>query len=92
MFERMKKEKEEGRGKEGFTTKPSSTVPGEKNTPSPDPVQERLKEAALMRSKIVILSEKLKRLNSYSSFLNVVTLMFLTCHLVHLGQQLNMVC
>lgn len=103
MFEKMK-EKEDGRAKEGFNTRPSSTVAdsvpdsairgtnGEKSTTSPDPGQERLKEAAAMRSQIIVQSEKLKRLNSYSSFLNVVTLMFLTSHLVHLGHLLNTVC
>ncbi|KAL2467595.1 Late embryogenesis abundant protein (LEA) family protein [Forsythia ovata] len=104
MFEIMKKEKEEGRAKDGFTTKPSSTVVdsvadsaiggtnGGKITLPRDAAQERLKEGAAARSQMIKLTETLKRLNSYSSFLNVVTLMFLTCHLVYLGHKLNTVC
>ncbi|KAL2503425.1 late [Abeliophyllum distichum] len=104
MFEIMKKEKEEGRAEDGFTTKTSSTVVdsvadsairgtnGGKITLPRDAAQERLKEGAAARSQMIKLSETLKRLNSYSSFLNVVTLMFLTCHLVYLGHKLNMVC
>ncbi|KAL2467501.1 Late embryogenesis abundant protein (LEA) family protein [Forsythia ovata] len=104
MFEIMKKEKEEGRAKDGCTTKPSSTVVdsvadsaiggtnGGKIPHLRDAAQERLKEGAAARSQMIKLTETLKRLNSYSSFLNVVTLMFLTCHLVYLGHKLNTVC
>nr|GLL40426.1 uncharacterized protein LOC109179353 [Ipomoea trifida] len=50
--------------------------------------RERAEEAAEM----VRLSRKLKKLNSYSSFLNVVTLMSLTLYLADLGQRLHVAC
>ncbi|KZV57099.1 hypothetical protein F511_05973 [Dorcoceras hygrometricum] len=94
MFERMKMEKEEGRGKESVDTE-------EPSGPAVDPTIETLvargatsstadekqKEAEMAR-----MSEVLRRLNSYSSFLNVLTLMSLTCHLVYLGQRLHIQC
>ncbi|XP_031097161.1 uncharacterized protein LOC116001422 [Ipomoea triloba] len=57
--ERMKMEKEEGRG---------------------------------MSAGMMKLSKRLKKLNSQSSFLNVVTLMAMTLHLAHIAQRLHYVC
>ncbi|CAL9240372.1 unnamed protein product [Arabidopsis halleri] len=66
MFERMKAEKEEGRG-------------------------ERTSEQELRR-KLEQLSERLSKLNTYSSWLNILTLMSLTWHFVYLGQRLGTAC
>lgn len=66
MFERMKKEKEEGsKQKEGSRVEVGRD------------------------GETVGLSGTLQRLNSYSSFLNVMTLMSLTWHLVHLSKLLH---
>ncbi|KAL2538903.1 Late embryogenesis abundant protein (LEA) family protein [Forsythia ovata] len=53
--------------------------------------RERTEEEAV-KAQMFTLSEMLKRLNSYSSLLNVLTLMSLTWHLVNLGQRLNSAC
>uniref|UniRef100_A0A7N0VN18 TMEM205-like domain-containing protein n=1 Tax=Kalanchoe fedtschenkoi TaxID=63787 RepID=A0A7N0VN18_KALFE len=87
MFERMKEEKEEGRGRDPYlvpestrTTEPDVTVAGQQDKPVPnDKSQDR----------IFILSQKLKKLNSHSSLVNVVSLMSLTWHLVYLSQRVN---
>ncbi|GFP81387.1 transmembrane protein 205 [Phtheirospermum japonicum] len=102
MFERMKREKEEGRGKEGhvITSEASgraedlaAEIAGGVSTAEIggrlEKQQEEIAAAAKAKSEMVRLSEKLQKLNSYSSFLNVLTLMSLTWHLVHLGQRLN---
>ncbi|KAJ0232011.1 Uncharacterized protein HA466_0294850 [Hirschfeldia incana] len=68
MFERMKAEKEEGRGG------------GERNSE-----QE-------VRMKLEKLSERLSKLNTYSSWLNIMMLMSLTWHFVYLGQRLGAAC
>ena len=54
-------------------------------------IEERPEDAAY-RAELVRLSQKLKNLNSVSSFLNVLTLMALTWHLVHLGHSPHSVC
>nr|GMD53057.1 Embryonic protein like [Ipomoea batatas] len=54
--------------------------------------RERAEEAAGKSSEMVRLSRKLKNLNSYSSFLNVVTLMSLTLYLADIGQRLHVAC
>ncbi|CAN8239452.1 unnamed protein product [Cochlearia groenlandica] len=66
MFERMKAEKEEGRG-------------GER------------KSEQEVRLKLEKLSERLSKLNTYSSWLNILTLMSLTWYFVYLGQRLGVV-
>ncbi|KAL0432121.1 UNVERIFIED_CONTAM: Transmembrane protein [Sesamum latifolium] len=112
MFERMKKEKEEGRGraKEGQATGPSArvvesttetaagrgpVVGGGGATTTEEATQEKLDDAVAkpeMPTKSSEILLCLRRLNSYSSLLNVVTLMSLTGHLVCLGQRLHTVC
>ncbi|KAG5409863.1 hypothetical protein BRARA_B01997 [Brassica rapa] len=67
MFERMKAEKEEGRG------------------------GERTSEQEVRR-KLEKLSERLSKLNTYSSWLNIMMLMSLTWHFVYLGQRLGAAC
>ncbi|KAL3621476.1 hypothetical protein CASFOL_036388 [Castilleja foliolosa] len=82
MFERMKKEKEEDH------------VATEQEEASKEKKEEtRTATEAEAKPRIVRTREILKRrLNSNSSLLNIVTLMPLTWHLVHLAQNLNAVC
>ncbi|KAL3641835.1 hypothetical protein CASFOL_012650 [Castilleja foliolosa] len=82
MFERMKKEKEEGH----VVTEPEEA--------SKEKKEETTAAAAVeAKPRIVRTREILKRrLNSNSSLLNIVTLVPLTWHLVHLAQNLNAVC
>ncbi|ESQ27993.1 hypothetical protein EUTSA_v10018523mg [Eutrema salsugineum] len=68
MFERMKAEKEEGKG-------------GGERTSEQE-----------VRRKLEKLSERLSKLNTYSSWLNILTLMSLTWHFVYLGQRLGAAC
>ncbi|KAL9173468.1 hypothetical protein ABFS82_03G116700 [Erythranthe guttata] len=92
MLERMKKEKEEGTVKEGQ----ASGLPSGRVVDSTAETVGRVSsteksEEAVAKSQIIRLSQMLQRLNSYSSLLNVFTLMSLTWHLVHLGQRLHIV-
>ncbi|KAL3638713.1 hypothetical protein CASFOL_016620 [Castilleja foliolosa] len=98
MLERMKKEKEEGRGKEGHVTEdsgPATEIAGRGGLSTAEvggrleKQQEEKAAAVKAKSEMVRLSEKLQKLNSYSSFLNVSTLMSLTWHLVQLGQRVH---
>ncbi|CAI9114916.1 OLC1v1015739C1 [Oldenlandia corymbosa var. corymbosa] len=108
MFERMRLEKEEGRGMETKQPEPSmrnvdsviepsgrrtSAMTGAVMTTTNlgEKTSEEANDAAAAhaKSEMVRLSEALKKLNSYSSFLNVLTLMALTWHLVYLGQMLH---
>ncbi|XVF73987.1 hypothetical protein PTKIN_Ptkin13bG0025800 [Pterospermum kingtungense] len=88
MFERMKMEKEEGRGRDDLVAEPpsvtNSAATKTKETPSP--------EQEVVMNRIARLNERLKKLNTKSSLLNVLTLMALTWHLVYLGQRLNFNC
>ncbi|RDX68713.1 Transmembrane protein, partial [Mucuna pruriens] len=69
MFERIKIEKEEGRGREDMTM-------------SGDPkVASTTTDHDAVRSRIIKLNDKLKKFNSYSSLLNILNLMSLTWHL-----------
>lgn len=47
-------------------------------------------DAEMAKSKVVRLNKRLKQLNSYSSLCNVLSLMALTWHLVHLARRLQM--
>ncbi|XVF30090.1 hypothetical protein REPUB_Repub16aG0026900 [Reevesia pubescens] len=99
MFERMKMEKEEGRGRDDFVAEGSKVTepPGvtdsaatkTRKAPSPAPT---CSEQEVVKSRIATLNERLKKLNTNSSFLNVLTLMALTWHLVYLGQRLSFNC
>ncbi|XP_047063131.1 uncharacterized protein LOC124670700 [Lolium rigidum] len=117
MFERMKVEKEEGRGRDmadiidppavtvataattTTTTTPTAagaripvdgtaTVRAAKTTTTKSPVT--APDAEMAKSKVVSLSKRLKQLNGYSSLCNVLSLMALTWHLVHLARRLQM--
>lgn len=104
MFERMKLEKEEGRGREVITAersrteehqhtadpKESTTTAGTATTAAASPA--RGVEQDAFRSKIIKLNEKLKKLNSYSSILNILNLMSLTWHLVYLAEHGHCIC
>ncbi|KAL5843450.1 hypothetical protein ACOSQ4_009408 [Xanthoceras sorbifolium] len=110
MFERMKVEKEEGRGREGRVSETNRAAETGTTTTTTDPVVEtttatttttttttatRLQhypEQEVVRSKLTRLSERLKKLNTYSSILNILTLMSLSWHLVYIGQRLHVVC
>ncbi|GKV35213.1 hypothetical protein SLEP1_g43515 [Rubroshorea leprosula] len=91
MFERMRLEKEEGRGRESSASEPKRVV--EKphataktaTTEAPSPAVAASAEQEALRSRMAELRERLKRLNTNSSFLNVLALMALTWHLVYLG-------
>lgn len=121
MFERMKIEKEEGRGRDegrridGIleTTRvleplsaaatrvleplsaADGVATGAANTTSTTATEAVLhspgrQHQADTNSQVIRLSERLKQLNSYSSGLNIFTLMFLTWHLVYLGQRVQL--
>lgn len=84
MFERIKIEKEEGRGREDMSGERSRTEhPREASTTA---------DQDAVRSRIIKLNDKLKNLNSYSSLLNILNLMSLTWHLVYLAQRLHHTC
>lgn len=83
MVERMKKEKEEGSGQAVETSRKAGESTAETAGRVP------ASEEAAARSQIIQLSQTLEKLNSYSSFLNALTLVSLTWHLVHLGQRLH---
>ncbi|XP_009599457.1 uncharacterized protein LOC107807812 [Nicotiana tabacum] len=98
MFERLKLEKEEGRGRDIFNVEPSSRgvdsvldptctkITSQTTTTTSKPAEKSPEVEAVVKPQVVRLSQKLKKLNSYSSFLNVLTLMALSHHLVHLTQ------
>ncbi|GAB4861457.1 hypothetical protein Ancab_036659 [Ancistrocladus abbreviatus] len=98
MFERMKLEKEEGGGRESFTlpTRYVNTLftdtAGRGTTSTPATTHPSLPSAGELherKSKMEKMNDKLKKLNSYSSSLNIMTLMGLSCHLLYLSQGLN---
>ncbi|XP_059630945.1 uncharacterized protein LOC132273867 [Cornus florida] len=92
MFEKLKIEKEEGRGREGDSVaEPSSkvTAPGTDHAAPSVTGATTTTSSASKAERLERLNERLKKLNAYSSFLNIVTLMALTWHLVYLGQRLQ---
>ncbi|CAH9112952.1 unnamed protein product [Cuscuta europaea] len=93
MFERMKMEKEEGRGKEGHVDRlaESDSNPAGALTAAASKKQQERAEG-VTKQDIIRMSKRLKRLNSYSSFLNVATLMSLTLYLASLGHRLHTPC
>ncbi|KAM3375062.1 hypothetical protein P3S68_013776 [Capsicum galapagoense] len=91
MFERLKLEKEEGRGIHISNSEQSSrgveSILDPTRTKTTSQTTTTTKQAEMspeQSAQSVKLSQKLNKLNSYSSFLNVLTLMALTHHLVHL--------
>ncbi|KAK1422180.1 hypothetical protein QVD17_25124 [Tagetes erecta] len=91
MYERMKNEKEEGKGvgvvvstNDGIADGASSVDGGGGTT-----VVRSAPSVVVESQDVLRLNEKLKRLNLYTSTLNMLTLMVLTWHLVYLGQRLQ---
>ncbi|KAL6297342.1 hypothetical protein ACE6H2_005484 [Prunus campanulata] len=94
MFERMKMEKEEGRERVNVSTRVSREAEQQPITAEVEPtttvasqVTERRAQADTDR--LNEMRERLKKLNSYSSLLNVMSLMSLSWHLVYLAQRLH---
>lgn len=92
----MKMEKEEGRGRDmsDVAAEPVGLTSRDASTTAPAEAYATAKSAAAgdldpTKSRVVQLNKQLKALNSYSSFLNVLTLMGLTWHLVHLSRSLT---
>jgi len=88
MYERMKIEKEEGRGiasvaKDGVTDNHGNTVVTSTTVARPQA------NVGAEGQDVLKLNEKLKRLNTYSSALNVSTLVVLTWHMAYMGQRLQ---
>ncbi|KAL6311254.1 hypothetical protein AAG906_035763 [Vitis piasezkii] len=90
MFERIRVENEERKGQESSRVEPGKE--GEPTTGASDPqVMGRLDQETV-NNQILGLNEMLKKLNAYSSFLNILTLMVLKLHLVYLAHRLYMTC
>ena len=90
MFERIRVENEERKGQESSRVEPGKE--GEPTTGASDPqVMGRLDQETV-NNQILELNEMLKKLNAYSSFLNILTLMVLKLHLVYVAHRLYMTC
>lgn len=97
MFQRFKLEKEEGKGRDitnmGIDSVRVATVTATTTAATAAPTAKMATAAEeAFKKKLGSLSRRLKKLNTYSSFLNVLTLMGLTWHLVYLGQIQKMTC
>ncbi|XP_010912527.1 uncharacterized protein [Elaeis guineensis] len=103
MFERMKVEKEEGRGREmaDVLVEPASTTTtATTTTAATTPTSTAFGVARstvavdqeVVKGRMAKLNERLKVLNNYSSFINVLSLMGLTWHLVHLAHRVRTSC
>uniref|UniRef100_A0A0E0H121 TMEM205-like domain-containing protein n=2 Tax=Oryza TaxID=4527 RepID=A0A0E0H121_ORYNI len=111
MFERMKVEKEEGRGRDmadivdpptvtvaAGNTATTTTVPtaaarkpaGNNNMAAKSAAAAAPVDEQTSKSRVATLNQRLKKLNGYSSLCNVLCLMALTWHLVHLARRLQM--
>ncbi|XP_068322857.1 uncharacterized protein [Pyrus communis] len=104
MFERMKIEKEEGRGRERVHVdarisreagqqQQRTTTEGEPSITTLPQLSRR--EQQVVEPDIERLNEmreRLKKLNTYSSFLNIASLMALSWHLLYLAQHLPSSC
>ncbi|KAI3917883.1 hypothetical protein MKW98_000117 [Papaver atlanticum] len=104
MLEKMKWEKEEGRGLHGPTetharteSRRARTAVGEEVTE--ELVTERSHEEEVERkareranNEIEQLNQRLKKLNRYSAFFNILTIMALTWHICYLAQCLYVSC
>ncbi|XP_015867416.3 uncharacterized protein LOC107404927 [Ziziphus jujuba] len=104
MFEKMRLEKEEGRGKQELTADPPGGATTEhRPVNGPSPLTTNGKDASApsasslpgvdpeVRNRVMKLNNRLKKLNTCSSILNILTLMALSCHLVHLGRRVMLV-
>lgn len=91
MFERLKLEKEEGRGSVGIeprTDAERQPLTDEPSTTTPSQVPERREHRAVQPQvdRLNKTNQRLKRLNSYSSILNIFSLIALSWHLVYLAK------
>lgn len=97
MFERMKVEKEEGRGIDMADATTAEPGPATSKKPSTSRAPATTMKVAGdeqqgAKSELVQLNGKLRRLNTFSSFLNILALMSLSWHLVHLARQMQHKC
>ena len=88
MFERMRVENEERKGQKG--SRIESDREGEPTTAASDPQILGRLDKEMVNDQILKLNQRLKKLNTYSSFLNILTLMALKVHLVYLAHRLHM--
>ncbi|AAF18519.1 hypothetical protein AtNW77_Chr1g0025431 [Arabidopsis thaliana] len=89
MFELIKAEKEDGRGFDTSDQSQSSESAG--RTRGKKKVTEKTDED-VVKQRLTKLSERMRKLNAYSSRLNLLTLMSLTWHFVYLGYRLSLTC
>ncbi|CAN1171897.1 Transmembrane protein 205 [Linum perenne] len=87
MFERLRMEKEEGRGREQETQRHQLADAGPAAAGAELAEDDSTEEEA--KTKMAELNGRVKKLNLYSSYLNIGSLMSLTWHLVHLGHNLH---
>lgn len=96
MFERMSVENEERKvqrvsrveGDQPPATAATTTITGTEDASDPR-VMGRLDQER-KNDRILELNQRLKKLNTYSSFLNILTLMLLKIHLIYLAQRLHL--
>ncbi|KAL0908274.1 hypothetical protein M5K25_022762 [Dendrobium thyrsiflorum] len=95
MFERMKLEKEDAKGRDIADSGVEPAVMGPRATPvgleQTTKVSETM-EVETVKSRMSRANKTLRRLNTCSSFLNVLSLMALSWHLVYLAQRLELSC
>ncbi|KAK6937995.1 protein of unknown function DUF4149 [Dillenia turbinata] len=91
MFERIKVEKEEGRGRGSVEIADFEPITETSAPPrlSAQPVMPERLEHQRIGQRVANLNQRLKKLNACSSLLNALTLMSLTWHLVYIGQRLQ---
>lgn len=102
MFERMREENEIKKGQEGSRVEPggegeggSSAEPGgegEATAGATDPQAMGRLDRDTVNNKVLKLNQTLKKLNSCSSFLNILTLLALKLHLIYLANRLYLTC
>ncbi|XP_062098116.1 uncharacterized protein LOC133803995 [Humulus lupulus] len=90
MFERMKVEKEEGRGREELTTTDHSPMSSATRPALAAEATETREQEAAVRNQLTTLNTMLKTLNTTSSFLNILCLMSLSWHVYYLAQRLHL--
>ncbi|KAH0452331.1 hypothetical protein IEQ34_019630 [Dendrobium chrysotoxum] len=93
MFERMKLEKEEAKGRDIADSGVEPAVMGPRATPigleQTTKVSETM-EVETVKSRMSRANKTLRRFNTCSSFLNVLSLMALSWHLVYLAQRMEL--
>ncbi|XP_078441012.1 uncharacterized protein LOC144710995 [Wolffia australiana] len=97
MFKKMKMEKEEGRGRDmAEETTTSAMAAGEfgvaRTTTTTTTMQETMAGIEAAKKRIGELDARLRSLNTYSSFFNILSLMALSWHLVCLARRIQSSC